>query len=256
MYRVGCVSYLNSKPLIYGLERQPDIRLSLDVPARLLDGMRDERFDVALLPVIDYQKLPDLRILPVGGIASDGPTLTVRIFSPVPIEKIQTLSFDPDSHTSVALAKIILAERYGLHPAQGEGSARLLIGDKVVCDEPRDMPFQLDLGQAWKELTGLPFAFAVWAARGDVNLGDLPRRLDAARERGMKHIDEIIAEHAIPRGWPGDLARQYLTQNLQFQIGLKHLQAIAEFYRRCAGLGLIESPAKPLDTYGSFSAAD
>jgi len=114
--RVGSVSFLNAKPLIYGRDHDAGVDLSLEVPSRLLDGMRAARYDVALLPVIDYQRIPDLQIVPAGGIGCDGPTLTVRIFSPCPIEQISTLACDPDSHTSVALARIILAERHHVNP--------------------------------------------------------------------------------------------------------------------------------------------
>jgi chorismate dehydratase len=113
---IGSVSYLNAKPLIWGIEREGDVRLLLDVPSRLLAGLREGRFDVALLPVIDYQRMPGLRIVPAGGIGCDGPTLTVRIFSRVPIERIGRLACDTDSHTSVALARVVLAERWGARP--------------------------------------------------------------------------------------------------------------------------------------------
>src|SRR5829696_573156 len=83
--RVGSVSFLNAKPLIYGLESADDLDLSLAVPSQLLDGLRTQRLDVALLPVIDYQRLDRLRIVPAGGIGCDGETLTVRIFSKCPV---------------------------------------------------------------------------------------------------------------------------------------------------------------------------
>ncbi|HUB25537.1 MAG TPA: menaquinone biosynthesis protein [Tepidisphaeraceae bacterium] len=245
-YRLGGVSFLNSKPLLHALDSDPKIRLALDVPSRLIDGLRSETFDAALLPVIDYQRMDDLRIVPSGGIGSDGATLTVRIFSPVPIEKISTLAFDPDSHTSVALARIILAERYGLRPRAGDGGARLLIGDKVVLSEPRDMPHQLDLGQAWKELTGMPFVFAVWTARAGIELGDLPQRLEAAKRRGLRQIDSIIERFALPTGWPAELARQYLTRNLQFDIGPSQLRAMERFYELAAAHDIIAHPPRPL----------
>src|ERR1039458_5236715 len=167
--RIGSVSYLNAKPLIYGLDEADDLELSLDVPSRLLEGLCQRRFDVALLPVIDYQRLAGLRILSSGGIGCDGPTLTVRIFSKVPIEQITTLVCDTDSHTSVALARILLSETMGLHPKlidHGAAEARLLIGDKVVCEEPAGLAHHLDLGQAWKEFTGLPVVFATWGGVG------------------------------------------------------------------------------------------
>jgi len=246
-WRLGGVSFLNSKPLLWGLEQDARVSLELDVPSRLLDGLRDAKFDAALLPVIDYQRLDGLRILPAGGIGSFGPTLTVRIFSPVPIEKIDAISCDPDSHTSVALATIILAERYGLRPRAGVGCARLLIGDKVVLNAPPDMPYQLDLGQAWRELTGMPFVFAVWTARSGVDLGDLPQILERAKREGMKHIDEIVKRFAVPTGWPAQLAEEYLTSNLKFDIGAIHLKAIERFYELAAANGLIPNPPKPMN---------
>ena len=254
--RVGSVSFLNAKPLIYGLDASPGVELSLEVPSRLLDGMRSGRYDVALLPVIDYQRMDGLRLLTAGGIGCDGPTLTVRIFSPVPIDRISTLACDTDSHTSVALARVLFAERFGRIPemvplsspgAADSSAARLLIGDKVVCEEPKDLPHQLDLGQAWKELTGLPFVFAAWMAREGVDLRDLPDRLGRSRRDGLAHVDRIIARDAVPRGWPADAARRYLTQYLQFHIGEPQLEAIRSFHALAFTHGVLPTPPRPLD---------
>lgn len=269
--RVGSVSFLNAKPLIHGLEHDSTIDLGLDVPSRLLDGLRDgRRFDVALLPVIDYQRMPGLRLLTAGGICCDGPTLTVRIFSPVPIERIESLACDTDSHTSVALARILLTERYNIRPefmdlhaasteeghatAARANAARLLIGDKVVCEEPRDLPHQLDLGEAWHHWTGLPFVFAAWMARPGIDLGDLPARLEQAKHTGLAHLDEIITRHARPRGWPPAVARRYLTEHLQFDITDRHLHAIRRFHRLAAEHGII-GPPRELELYASRSTA-
>jgi chorismate dehydratase len=270
--RVGSVSFLNAKPLIYGLEHAREIDLGLAVPSRLLDGLREGRFDVALLPVIDYQRMPGLRLLTAGGICCDGPTLTVRIFSPVPIERIESLACDTDSHTSVALARILLAERYNVLPefmdlhavpapelgqdAPRSNTARLLIGDKVICEEPRGLPYQLDLGEAWHHWTGLPFVFAAWMARADADLGDLPARLAQAKRDGLAHLDEIITRHARPRGWPTEVARRYLTEHLQFDITDRHVEAIQRFHQLAAQHGLI-GPPRELEVYlGSPMAAD
>jgi chorismate dehydratase len=260
--RIGSVSYLNAKPLIYGLDESEDLDLLLAVPSRLLDGLRHRQFDLALLPVIDYQRLDGLCIVPSGGIGCDGPTLTVRIFSSKPIEQIQTLACDTDSHTSVALARIILAERHGIHPrfvdllrgVTPDGAppdAKLLIGDKVVCEERAGCDHQLDLGHAWKELTGLPFVFAVWTARRGTDLGDLPQRLARAREEGLLHVNEIITRHALPRGWPAGMALQYLTVYLKFAIGARELQAIRRFHELAASYDLIASPPRTLELYDS-----
>src|SRR5437763_1722033 len=200
--------------------------------------MRAGRYDVALLPLIDYQRADGLRLLTSGGIGCDGPTFTVRIFSKVPIERIRTLACDTDSHTSVALARVVFAEKYGIRPTfvdlvRGDDravDARLLIGDKVVCEEPAGVDHQLDLGHAWKEMTGLPFVFAIWTARKGVELGDLPERLAKARELGLAHVEEIIARHALPRGWPAGMALQYLTVYLKFEVGDRELEAIGKFF--------------------------
>jgi chorismate dehydratase len=248
--------------LIYGLESLDWIDLSLDVPSRLLGGLVEKRFDVALLPVIDYQRMSGLRLLTAGGIGCDGPTLTVRIFSREPMNEIRALACDTDSHTSVALARVVLAERFGIRPTivdfdfhrernpveQTEVKvAQLLIGDKVVCQEPHGYPHQIDLGQAWKELTGLPFVFAAWMARDGVGLGTLPAVLERARRSGLRHVDEIIEAHAVPRGWPAHVARQYLTEYLKFDIGPQHLEAIRLFHRLAHKHGIIPHVPRELD---------
>lgn len=257
--RIGSVSFLNAKPLIYGLEEAGGLDLNLEVPSRLLDGMMAGRFDVALLPVIDYQRMPGLRLLTSGGIGSDGPTLTVRIFSPVPVEQITTLACDTDSHTSVALARILLGERFGIRPEfvpldsvhRHDRSARLLIGDKVVCEEPLGLKHQLDLGEAWKLQTGLPFVFAAWMSRGGAPLGDLPGRLRRAKLQGLAHVEQIISRYAVPRGWPAEVARDYLTRHLQFDIGAPQLDAIRLFHQLAFKYGLVPQSPWALDVVGS-----
>jgi chorismate dehydratase len=256
--RVGSVSFLNAQPLIYGLEQDPGVELSLEVPSRLLDGLREERYDVALLPVIDYQRMEGLRLLTAGGIGCDGPTLTVRIFSRVPIERVKTLACDTDSHTSVALARVLCAELYGAvpemipltpraaQPGAADSSAVLLIGDKVVSEEPAGFPYQVDLGEAWKRLTGLPFLFAAWMARDGVELHDLPQRLARARHAGLANVERIVAREATPRRWPLDVAHRYLTEHLRFDVGPEQLRAVQRFHDLAHRHGVLANPPRPL----------
>ena len=129
-----------------------------------------------------------------------------------------------------------LARASGDDPAQ----ARLLIGDKVVCEEPAGFPHQLDLGAEWKALTGLPFVFATWMARSATP--DVPLLYDLlarAKERGLAEIAEIVRAHAEPRGWPPALAHDYLTRHLQFHVGPRELEAIRTFHRLAAEEGII-----------------
>jgi chorismate dehydratase len=195
-----------------------------------------------------------LRVVPAGGIGCDGPTLTVRVFSHVPPAQITAVACDPDSHTSVALARIIFEKLFHRRPefvdlsaaSDREGEARLLIGDKVVCEEPAGFEHQLDLGGAWKELTGLPFVFAVWAARADVNLGDLSARLESAKRQGLANLPELIRKYAVPRGWPPGLALQYLSVYLKYDIGERQLEAIRLFHQLAAEAGIVDSPPREL----------
>ena len=260
--RVGSVGYLNAKPLIHGLDRADGRGPLLAVPAGLLAHLQGGALDVALLPVIDYQRLGGLRVVPAGGIGCDGPTLTVRVFSRVPIGDVRQLACDTHSHSSVALARVILAEAYGITPPfveldtdrAGWGTAGaeavLLIGDKVVCEEPGGYPYQLDLGEAWKRLTGLPFLFAVWVARAGVTLGDLPGRLSAAKRAGLADVDGIVRRFAVPRGWPADLARRYLTEYLQFDVTPRHLEAVRLFHALAFKHGMLAVPPRELVVEG------
>lgn len=253
-HAIGCVSFLNARPLIEGLDRRDDLAVRFDVPSRLLDDLTRGEVDVALCPVIDYQ-LADtpLELLPVGGIGCDGPTLTVRLFSRVPLDQITRVYADTDSHTSVVLSRIILAERCGVQPPikplppdtcwHGEVDTVLLIGDKVVARAPDDerYPHQLDLGEAWRELTGLPFVFAVWMTRPDAMLGALPDELRRCREHNADQIDTIVAQHAAARGWPDELAREYLGELLRYDVGDRELEAIELFWRKACDLGFIDT---------------
>jgi chorismate dehydratase len=127
--------------------------------------------------------------------------------------------------------------------------ARLLIGDKVVCEEPPGFEHQLDLGSAWKNLTGLPFVFAVWTARDGVDLCDLPKRLEKAKQSGLAHVREIVEKYATPRGWPAGIANQYLTSYLKFDIGPAQLKAIEKFHQLAHQHQIIERPPRPLKLY-------
>ena len=262
-YVVATVSFLNAKPLVEGLDNEPGVSLISRVPSKLLQALTSGIAHVALCPIIDFQRVEEeLCVLPVGAIASDGPTLTVRVFSQVPLDEIETVHVDGDSHTSVALLQVICAERFGLHPVlepltpgrkatNGDTpQSLLLIGDKVVRDEPsRDLyPHQLDLGQAWKELSGLPFVFAVWMARVGEDLGLLPQLLDQQRSINASRIGEIVRRYAGPAGWPTALAARYLGEILSYEVGDRELRSIELFWSRCRAMGLVDR-VRPLLTY-------
>ncbi|MEP0848169.1 MAG: menaquinone biosynthesis protein [Phycisphaerae bacterium] len=177
--RTGVVSFLNSRPLIDGLDRRGDVRLIFDVPSALAARLECGELDVALVPIIDVIRSEGrLRVVSDGCIACDGETMTVRVFSQTPPDRIQTLWVDGDSHTSIALATVLWRELFGraleVRPFDSRAQSVqdcpsvLLIGDKVVRTQG-GFAYEIDLGGAWRQHTGLPFVFAVWAAhaRGD-----------------------------------------------------------------------------------------
>lgn len=259
-HRVGCVSYLNAKPLIAGLDDEPGVEVRTDVPARLLADLESGEVDIALCPVFDFfSSRHELAFVPVGAIGCQGPTLTVRLYSQVPIEQITTLHADTDSHTSVALAQVLLAKLFAARPRIVEYDARertaegrlaespqamLLIGDKVVTGSPLAVqyPHQMDLGEGWHELTGLPFVFAMWLTRTDRDLGSLPARLSARLEANLPQRLLIAERYASRHGWPSDLAEHYLIDVLRYRVGEYELEAVSRFGQLVSELGLIQSP--------------
>lgn len=262
-YRLGVVSFLNARPLWRTLARREGLTILPAVPSRLAGMLAEAACDVALLPVVDYWQARR-RLVRVSDacIASDGETMTVRVFSRVPPKDIRRLHADTDSHTSVVLAKALWRQLYGcrlevvprpaatrsvgplrptwkargplqeavepiVHPAKPpkesvepprDVEALLLIGDKVITAAPSDFAFQVDLGAAWKELTGLPFVFAAWYGRRDRHHEVVARLLQAARDVGLEMIEQIAAEEAPWHGWPPETALRYLRDCMRYTL--------------------------------------
>ena len=250
---VGCVSYLNSKPLIDPLVDRPDVEVHFAVPARLMDLMAARQVDAALMPIVDYQNCPIPVVLsPGGAICCDGPTLTVRIFSKVPLTETRELYADTDSHTSVILAQIILRELYhcapeiiaaNMYQALPEAAETLLlIGDKVVNGAPPEAhyPYQMDLGEQWKVLTGLPFVFAMWMLPADRVNVELAVLLAEARERGGEITAHLVAKYAEEKRWPPELARRYFTEYLQYSVTPRCRLGIEKFFELSARHQLLQ----------------
>ncbi len=196
--RVGAVSYLNAKPLYYGLEAyEPAIHLDIDLPSRLAARLASGDLDVALIPSVEYFRgvAAGYEIFPGFAIAARGPVRSVKLFSRVPFERIRRLALDEGSRTSQALTRVWLDAAHGVRPAvietlpmgvsplESTADAVLVIGDRAM--KVPDAPFHavVDLAEAWQAMTGLPFVFALWVARPGVNLGDLPAVLDRCRTR-------------------------------------------------------------------------
>jgi chorismate dehydratase len=258
--RLGVVSFVNTLPLIDGLERLADVELRHSVPSLLIGQLVNDDVDVALCSSIDYQRCDEpLLVLPVGLLGCDGPTLTVRLYSSKPIDQLERVYCDSDSHTSVALLRILLKEVHGVEPALIDYDARehvaenrpidwpeavLLIGDKVVTDSPPAVryPHQLDLGAAWREHTGLPFVFAAWMCRANLDPSQIAAAaavLDRQRRYNDLRIGSIIHHRARPRRWPADLAATYLNDYLVYGFDDRRLAALELFFDKAQAHRLI-----------------
>lgn len=251
MHRLGVVSFLNSKPLIDGLAGRRDVELVFDVPSRLPELLDSGRVDAALIPIVDVLcSRGQYRVVSDACIASDGETMTVRVFSQLPPDRIHTLWVDGDSHTSKALAIVLWQELYGrpleLRPFDArtmkadECPSVLLIGDKVVSRNRAGFAYEIDLGAAWRQHTGLPFVFAVWAekAAGSERTSALSALLSEARDRGTANAREIALEFAQRLWWPTDLAVRYLAHCLKFKLEPRYREGADRFARLCRQIGL------------------
>ncbi len=248
--RVGAVNYLNTKPLIEGLaEFAPHAELSLDLPSRLADQLAASELDVALIPVIEYFRAGHYTMVPGVSIASRGPVLSVTLFSRVPWPKIRSVALDEGSRTSATLTRVLLEKRHGTRPrtvhlpmdvAADDMStdAVLLIGDRAMQACLPGFDFAYDLGQEWFEWTGLPFVYAVWAVRPDVDLHGVDEALRACKELGLARVGTIAAREAPALGLDAGFCRRYLSNVLCFDLGRRELAGLERFYALARDLGL------------------
>ncbi len=265
--RIAAVRYLNTAPLIEGLDRLQGLTLLPAVPSRIADMVIAREADIGLCSIVDCIGDTSLTLIPSGMIGCDGPTLTVRLYSSVPFEQITTLSADTDSHTSVILAQVLLRKLFNVAPrvasfhvrermpvAPAPNSAAsddpwpqslLMIGDKVVTDSPPAVrfPHQLDLGEAWQRLTGLPFVYAMWMCRADrasdPAIATGAAMLDRQRRHNATRLDWIVHTRAPQAGWPIDLAMRYVGDLLRYQVGAREREAVHTFLKMAADFKLL-----------------
>lgn len=241
--RVGAVSYLNTKPLIYGLgEFAPEVELVLDYPSKLADSLKAGRLDVALIPSIEFFQDPTYTIVSDACIGCRGPVLSVKLFSRVPLEEIRTLALDEGSRTSAALTRILLKERFGIEPTREplplgndlsdtSADAVLLIGDRAMHSQRGKFAAVWDLGDEWCRWAELPFVFAMWVARSGVDLGTLPQALEKARDAGVANLPKIASVEAAPLGLTVPECLGYLRDNLYFYLGPRELRGLNLYYQ-------------------------
>jgi chorismate dehydratase len=206
--RIGAVSYLNTKPLLYGISKSGignSIEMVLDYPARIATLLAEDKIDAGLVPVAVIPELKEQHIITDYCIGCDGPVASVCLFSEAPLQEVKTVLLDYQSRTSAALARILLKNYWKLSPeirdTEGEeyrhliggATAGLVIGDRAF-EQRRVSTFIYDLGEAWKDYTGLNFVFAAWVSNKPLS-PDFIRQFNDANGMGLQHIDEVLKEN-------------------------------------------------------------
>ena len=251
--RVGVVEYLNARPLVYGLDSRPDLfSLRFDVPARCAALLHDRSVDLALLPVIEYLRRPDYRVVPDIAVASTGPVASVALFTTRPATAIRSIAIDASSRTAVALLRVLCAQWFEIEPKfvtmhpdlqamLKRCDAAMLIGDVALFTEYETVVDieKIDLGEEWTAMTGLPFVWAFWAGRGDLVKPDHVAALRAARDAGAAALDEVVAAHQGGDPEQAEIARAYLRENVQFALTEEGLVGVKRFFAAAADIGVV-----------------
>ena len=228
--RIGAVSYLNTKPLLYGIYKHKiweQIELIEDYPSRIAQLLIEDKIDVGLIPVAAIPRLKDYQIITNYCIGSDGPVASVCIFSEIPIEEVKNIYLDYQSKTSVSLARILLKDYWKkeveLIETRDEdfrnqikgNTAGVIIGDRAL-EQRLKSKYIYDLGEAWMKHTGLPFVFAAWVANKNLP-EEFINEFDEANAFGLKHLNEVIEETTSSNFNLKNYYNNYISYNLDDQ---------------------------------------
>lgn len=252
--RIGCVKYLNARPLIRGWPGE----VAFDHPSALCRKLADGELEVALVSSFEFLRNPIYRIVDNVSISSNGPVYSVVVAHQGDISKVQDIDLDPASLTAVNLLRCVLAE-LGLKPrlkpavlgstpkAVGvvAGSlpaisdARLLIGDQAIRFRQKhggDLQFW-DLGEQWKKLVGLPFVYALWLIRPEFGDSEtIASRLRALRDENLAELDKLIVEE---KEFDPEFCSRYYREYLRFSFGEREKEGLRTFATLCAKHSLL-----------------
>ncbi len=250
--RIGSVPYLNAKPLIawfHSKECDANVEISYAVPSQLAAQLRRGELDVAMVSTFELFQNPGLTIVPGISISADGPVKSVRLFSKVPIEDIKSVGLDSSSLTSCALIRVLVTDLYAISPEYfshfpdldamlAQYDSGLIIGDLKLFES--DGLEVMDLGGAWKRLTGLPFCYAAWLARIDAP-AETAEVLDYARAWGCARLDAVADEWAPRMSLPLERVRDYLIDIMRYDLSEDKWRALEEFQARCLKYNLVDT---------------
>lgn len=260
---LGIVPYLNTLPLLEGLDKVfPRSNWVRATPRELAGLLAAGEVDVAQVSVFEGLRLADrYRMVPGAAIGSNGPVRSVALYSKVPTPEIQSVLLDLSSLTSTHLLRILLREIYGIEPKMEDSrrpvpadfpwqndphDAFLVIGDVALRWES-DFPYKLDLGEAWRLHTGMPFVYAAWWVRDGVALTEAQvTAFRRAREQGEASVEEIVARQpeAIVRAHGGqESLNRYLSESIRFRLGRRELEGLEAFRQKLILYGYIPTEA-------------
>lgn len=256
--RIGAVSYLNTKPLIYGLQAQlPDADLILDLPSRLADRLSSGDLDVALIPSVEFLRMDNPLIVSDACIACRGPVRSVRLLFRKPPSQVKSLALDEGSRTSAALAQVLLAKRFYLRPELRpfpidahletiDADAMVVIGDRAMQIDSSTYVENWDLGQEWNAEHGLPFVFAMWVTTDHSLAPHVSSALQVCRDQGLRHDAEIAARESAGYGLSLNDCLTYFRNQLHFELGPREVDGLNLFRTHAAELGLIPATSRSL----------
>ncbi|MEP7110937.1 MAG: menaquinone biosynthesis protein, partial [Ferruginibacter sp.] len=245
--RVGAVSYLNTKPLIYGFEKgmmKDRVELVIDYPAHIATKLMNDEIDIGLIPVAIIPELKEYHIISDFCISCDGSVGSVCLFSNVPLHEVETILLDYQSRTSVALLKILLMNHWGISPRLLEGTegyestisgttAGLVIGDRALLQRLQSI-YIYDLGLAWKEMTGLPFVFAAWVSNKQLT-PEFIVSFNDANKFGLTEIDSVVSENP----YAAYNLHKYYTENIKYKPKFDKLEVIRVFLNKLSRISLL-----------------
>jgi predicted solute-binding protein len=252
---VSAVSYLNTSPLVWGMLHGPQrdrFDLEFRLPSDCADQLASGAADIGIVPSFELTR-QDLEIIPGAGIACHGAVRSILLISSRPAAGIRSLALDSSSRTSVELARVLLARRYGVVPRcvshapdldamMRIADAALIIGDPALRVDAASLPWHVyDLGAEWVAMTGLPMVFAVWAARKGIVTPDLVAVFQESCRYGLDRMEEIVAAESAARGFAPELVRQYLTRHIVHELGRREYQGMElflEYASRGAAAGM------------------
>lgn len=229
-YRISAISYTNTKPFVYGLQHSgilEKIDISFDVPSECARKLIADETDIGIVPAAALLQIPGYHIISDYCIGAEGAVHSVFIFSEKPIEEIRTLRLDVQSRTSNNLAKILLRDYWKVQPeiTEDEADAFVEIGDRTF-GKTSQYPFAYDLAEVWKDHTGMPFVFAVWASNKPINESFISE-FNAALKFGLDNRRKVIEE--LPQRNDIDFS-YYLMHQIQYDLDEAKRKALDHFH--------------------------